>query len=129
MKTVHEYIKDELMKKYGEKLKRYVDFAMESVFESKQQIEFEFFPAGISKISKVTAYLPIQDNKKAYATKDKICISDWAMEQDKDTLMHIVIHEICHLLYPEYSEDKVIKETNRRFNKLSNSMHWKIFCP
>ena len=127
MKMVPEYTKNELMNRYGEKLKRYVDFAMESVFHSKKQIKFEFFPSGIYKISKVTSYLPINDNEKAYATKDKIHISDWAMEQDKDALMHIVIHEICHVLHPEYSEDEVIIETDRRFNKLSNSMHWKIF--
>lgn len=41
--------------------------------------------------------------------------------------MHIVIHEIIHILNPEYTEKKVIEETDKKFGELQNLSEWKIF--
>lgn len=122
-----KFQKDELRKKYGYRLKKYIDFAMKNVFRSERQIEFEIYQAGTSRVSAITKNFEIEDHEKAYTMNGKIYVSDWAMEQKKEDLMHIVIHEICHVLNPEHSEDKVIKETDLRFKELSNYMMWKIF--
>ena len=102
---------------------------MKNVFESDEKIEFEFYQYGLCRVSIITKNMEIEDNKKACVKDGKIYISDWAMEQNKDVLMHIVIHEIFHVLYPEYSENKVKEETDNKFKKLKKSALWKTFLP
>ena len=75
----------------------------------------------------VTRYLDIEDNKKGYCQDGKIYISDWAMEQDKSVLMEIVIHELTHLFYPEFSENEVIDFTKKQYEKVIKKSEW--ICP
>ena len=85
------------------------------------KIAFKSHPLLESYISEIA------DDKKTYVINRKMYISDWAMKQNKDVLMHIVIHEIIHILNPEYTEEKVIEETDKKFSKLRNLSEWKVF--
>ena len=129
MNTIDKIQSIDLKQKYQKKLQKYIDFAMKNVFESDEKIEFEFYQYGLCRVSIITKNMEIEDNKKACVKDGKIYISDWAMEQNKDVLMHIVIHEIFHVLYPEYSENKVKEETDNKFKKLKKSALWKTFLP
>ena len=124
---VEKVQKDALRKKYQVRLTRYIDFAMAEVFHFKRTIEFDFYKVNDMNVTTLTKMFEIEDAKKAYVSHGKMYVSDWAMEQKKEILMNIVIHEIIHILYPNYNEEKVVLETKCKFDEIQNSLRWKIF--
>lgn len=124
---VDDIFQKRLKIKYEKKLQKYIDFAMKKVFKNKEKISYDFFSKSLGVLTAIDKNNDIEDAKKAYAKNGKIYISDWAMEQNKEVLMHIVIHEIIHILNPEYTEKKVIEETDKKFRELQNLSEWKIF--
>ena len=117
----------ELKRKYGSKLERYIRFAQENIFDSKKEIQFDFYKVSQSEITIITKNWDIEDSKKAYVCNGKMYVSDWTMEQNKEKLMHIVIHELIHIFYSDYTEEAVIKCTNIKFEELKKNLKWKVF--
>ena len=124
---VNDFFRKKLKRRYGDKLQKYIDFAMNKVFKNKEKISYDFFSESLVILTDIDKNNEIADDKKTYVINRKMYISDWAMKQNKDVLMHIVIHEIIHILNPEYTEEKVIEETDKKFSKLRNLSEWKVF--
>lgn len=128
MNIIEEIERSELEKKYKYRLIKYINFALENVFKTKAKIDFKFFQINPGRNSiQYIKYIDIKDSKKGYVMNGVMYISDWTMEQDKNVLMKIVIHELLHILCPEYSENQVVNETDRKFNTLEKSIKWKVF--
>lgn len=127
MINIKELDERELKRKYGNKLERYICFAEDAVFGSKKEIEYTFYKVRNSNITYITKNWDIENSKKAYVYNKKMYVSDWAMEQSKETLMHIIIHELMHIFYPDYTEAEVIKYTDIEFEKIKKNYKWIIF--
>ena len=127
MINIKELDECELKRKYGNKLERYIRFAEDAVLGSKKGIEYTFYKVRNSNITYITKNWDIENSKKAYVYNEKMYVSDWAMEQNKETLMHIIIHELMHIFYPDYTEEAVIKYTDIEFEKLKKDYKWIVF--
>ena len=55
-------------------------------------------------------------NKKAYSipSKKEIYLTDTVCEMNRKQLYEIILHELLHVTYAGYSEEEVIKKTNKR---------------
>lgn len=65
---------------------------------------------------------PISDSNKAYCNKETntIYISNWALRSQTYVLTHILLHELLHINFPQYSEEKIITLTESYFKKIRN---------
>jgi len=50
------------------------------------------------------------------------------MHSSDEVLKEIILHELIHCNFPDYSEIEVVKETARRMAKLQNSMSKLLNC-
>lgn len=62
----------------------------------------------------------ISDSSKAYCNKktNTIYISNWALRSPTYVLTHILLHELLHINFPQYSEEKIITLTEDYFEKI-----------
>lgn len=55
-------------------------------------------------------------NQKAYCIieKKEIHLSDTVCEMEEKRLYEVLLHELLHVSYADYSEEKIIEETDKR---------------
>ena len=55
-------------------------------------------------------------NHKAhcYSNKKEIHLSDTVCEMERKQLYEVILHELLHITFDDYSEEDIIKETNKR---------------
>ncbi len=55
-------------------------------------------------------------NHKAhcYPAKKEIHLSDTVCEMERKQLYEVILHEMLHVTFADYSEEDIIKETNKR---------------
>ena len=120
-----------LAKKYGASFNDCKNSILRQFNDLKEAEEYIFYQVSVVASNNLVRYLPIEDYQKGYCNKEKnvIYISDWAlMHSSDDVLKEIILHELIHCNFPDYSEIEVVEETARRMAKLQNSMSKLLNC-
>lgn len=72
--------------------------------------------------SKVSLYKMKIENEnlegQAWCEGDTIYISEKVLMQNEYRLTEVLLHELLHIKYPDYSEEQVIEETNNRMRAM-----------
>lgn len=101
-----------LYSKYYKKVKKVKERVINDNIDLSNDVEIIFY-MDTNFLNKILYHDP---NHKAYCIKEKkeIYLSDTVCEMDENSLYEIILHELLHIKYKNYSEEQIIEETNKR---------------
>ncbi len=102
----------ELSAKYGKKVEEIKNAILNENPDLCKDVHFIYYrdPDGLNRV------LYHDPNHKAhcYPNKKEIHLSDTVCEMERKQLYEVILHELLHITFDDYSEEDIIKETNKR---------------
>lgn len=102
----------ELSAKYGKKVEEIKNAILNENGDLCKDVHFIYYrdPDVLNR----KLYRDPDHKAYCYSDKKEIHLSDTVCEMERKQLYEVILHELLHITFDDYSEEDIIKETNKR---------------